>query len=115
MSQLNTFFTNLSIRKKIWTSFGVLIALLVTVNVITHNNLNANAKKLHELVNEIQPAANLSLRLVDQLDRASASLGFYLLSKEKQHKKDYLDNLKKIEISAENSNQWILFSVNRKR
>lgn len=101
MSQLQTILSKLSIRQKIWTSFGVLIALLVTVGIISHISLNANAKKLSELVNDIQPAANLSLKLVDQLDRAAASLGFYLLSKEQQHKKDYLDYLKRIETSTE--------------
>lgn len=100
MSQLQAILAKLSIRQKIWTSFGVLIVLLVAVGIIAHSSLNANAKKLAELVNEIQPAANLSLKLVDQLDRASASLGFYLLSKEKQHKTDYLDYLNKIDAST---------------
>ncbi len=100
MSNICNVLSKFSIRQKIWISFGSLIGLLVTVGVIAHSSLNANAKKLSELVNEVQPAATLSLRLVDQLDRASASLGFYLLSKEDLHKKDYLNYLEKIEISA---------------
>ena len=101
MSNISGMFANVSIRQKILISFGSLIALLVTVGVIAHGSLNANATKLSELVNEVQPAATLSLRLVDQLDRASAALGFYLLSKEEQNKKDYLDYLEKIEFSAD--------------
>ncbi len=86
----------LTIRKKIWISFGVLVALLVTVGVIAFTSLKANKDKLSNLVDGVQPATELSLNLVDQLDRASASLGFYLLSKEEVHKNDYLGNMGRI-------------------
>jgi HAMP domain-containing protein/HPt (histidine-containing phosphotransfer) domain-containing protein/CHASE3 domain sensor protein len=90
-----------TIRKKIWISFGALVALLITVGVIAHANLKANKDSLSTLVGEIQPAMELSLNLVDQLDRASASLGFYLLSKESGHKNDYINTLKKVSKSAD--------------
>jgi HAMP domain-containing protein/HPt (histidine-containing phosphotransfer) domain-containing protein len=85
-----------TIRKKIWISFGILVALLIAVGIISHNSLQSNKDKLAILVNEVQPAMEHSLKIVDQLDRASASLGFYLLSKEDLHKKDYLNNMAKI-------------------
>ena len=90
-----------TIRKKIWISFGVLVVLLVAVGLIAHSNLKANKDSLSTLVGEIQPAMQQSLDLVDQLDRASASLGFYLLSKEDIHKNAYLNNLKKVAKSAD--------------
>jgi methyl-accepting chemotaxis protein len=85
-----------TIRKKIWISFGVLVALLVAVGFISQNSLQSNKEKLAILVNDVQPAMELSLKIVNELDRASASLGFYLLSKEDLHKKAYLNNMSNI-------------------
>lgn len=93
---VNSVMTKLTIRKKIGLGFGLLVVLLVTVGVIAFTSLKANKEKLSLLVGDVQPAMEQSLNLVDQLDRASASLGFYLLSKEELHKKDYLSNLEKI-------------------
>lgn len=101
--------TTLTIRGKIWLSFGILVSLLIAVGLITLSNLHANEKKLVELVNEVQPTVVLSLNLIGQLDRASASLGFYLLSKEDIYKKEYLSNLKKIMESATQLKRMPLF------
>ncbi len=88
--------SQLSIRWKIWLSFLILVALLIAVGVIANSSLKANKEKLSTLVNDVQPAVVLSLNLVDELDHASASLGFYLLSKEEIHKKDYVKYMGKI-------------------
>lgn len=88
--------SKLSIRQKIWMGFGVLLGLLLAVGVIAYTSMKSNKDQLSSLVKDVQPAVVLSLNLVDQLDRASASLGFYLLSKEEVHKTDYLDNMDKI-------------------
>jgi HAMP domain-containing protein/HPt (histidine-containing phosphotransfer) domain-containing protein len=85
-----------TIRKKIWFSFGILVALLIAVGFISQDSLQSNKDKLATLVNDVQPAMEQSLKIVNQLDRASASLGFYLLSKEDIHKKDYLANMSDI-------------------
>ncbi len=99
---------NLTIRNKIWLSFGILVVLLVTVGSLTVANLRNNEHKLVELVTEVQPAVVQSLSLVDQLDRASAALGFYLLSKEDIHKQDYLLFLAKIAESMDRLNSMPL-------
>lgn len=91
----------ISIRKKIWLGFGVLVALLVAVGIISFTSLKANKDKLSTLVNDVQPAMEQSFMLVDQLDRVSASLGFYLLSKEQVHKTDYVYNMGKLTQSVE--------------
>lgn len=88
--------SKLSIRYKIWLSFLFLVALLFAVGYVANNSLKANKEKLSTLVNDVQPAVVLSLNIVDELDHASASLGFYLLSKEELHKKDYLKYMGKI-------------------
>ena len=90
-----------TIRNKIWISFGILVALLVAVGISAFTSLKANKEKLSTLVNDVQPAMEQSLNLVDQLDRVSASLGFYLLSKEQIHKNDYIYNLGKITQSVQ--------------
>ena len=82
-----------TIRKRIWISFGVLVALLVAVGFISQDSLQSNKDKLASLINDVQPAMEQSLQIVNQLDRASASLGFYLLSKEELQKKEYLSNM----------------------
>jgi len=92
--------TNITIRQKIWIGFGLLVALLIIVGVITQFSLKENEKKLLELVNEVQPVVVTSLNLIGQLDRASASLGFYLLSKEDIHKNNYVEMLKNISDTA---------------
>ena len=89
-----------TIRKLIWISFGILVALLIAVGFISHDSLQSNKDKLATLVKDVQPAMEQSLKIVDQLDRASASLGFYLLSKEELHRKDYLNNMSNISTSV---------------
>ncbi|MBI3560192.1 MAG: GAF domain-containing protein [Gammaproteobacteria bacterium] len=86
----------LSIRYKIWLSFLFLVALLLAVGYIANDSLKANKEKLSTLVNDVTPAVVLSLNIVDELDHASSSLGFYLLSKEELHKKDYLKYMGRI-------------------
>lgn len=94
-----------TIRKKILLSFGILVLLLVAVGFVSHDSLQANKDKLSVLVNDIQPAMEQSFKIVDQLDRTSASLGFYLLSKEEVHKKDYLSNMVKVSESVKTLSQ----------
>ena len=85
-----------TIRKKILVSFGILVLLLVAVGFMSHESLQANKNNLSILINDIQPAMEQSLQIVGELDRASASLGFYLLSKEELHKQAYLGNMAKL-------------------
>ncbi len=94
-----------TIRKKILVSFGILVLLLVAVGFISHNSLESNKDKLSVLVNDIQPAMEQSFKIVDELDRASASLGFYLLSKEENNKKAYLNNMVKLSESVKTLGQ----------
>ncbi|MBI3774303.1 MAG: GAF domain-containing protein, partial [Gammaproteobacteria bacterium] len=96
-----TMLNKITIRKKIWISFGILVVLLVAVGISAFTSLKANKEKLSTLVNDVQPAMEQSLNLVDHLDRVSASLGFYLLSKELIHKNDYIYNLNKITQSVQ--------------
>lgn len=94
-----------TIRKKILLSFGILVLLLVAVGFISHQSLESNKDKLSILVNDIQPAMEQSFKIVDELDRASASLGFYLLSKEENNKKAYLNNMVKLSESVKTLGQ----------
>jgi len=92
---------SVTIRQKIWIGFGLLVTLLIIVGVITQFSLKQNEKKLLELVNEVQPTVVTSLNLIGQLDRASASLGFYLLSKEEIHKNNYVEMLQHIDETSQ--------------
>jgi len=54
--------TTFTIRQKIWVGFGVLVALLIIVGVITQISLNNNKIKLGELVNDVQPAVDFAFQ-----------------------------------------------------
>jgi len=99
------FLAKFSIRKKIWASFGIFVGALIIVGVIAQTSMQSNKTQLGVLVNDVQPAVVQSLNIVDELDRASASLGFYLLSKEEVHKKDYLAYMAKVTESVVTLNE----------
>jgi len=45
------------------------------------------------MISDIEPVVMTSMRLEDELNADTSSLGFYLLSKEDSHRQDYVDGL----------------------
>ena len=89
--------SNLRIRTKLWLGFGVWLVIWLVVAVNVFLSLTRVSGDTAHVVNEIQPAVFDAMELADELDASSKALGFYLLSKEPQHKKDYLNSLQKID------------------
>jgi methyl-accepting chemotaxis protein len=91
------FLSNLRIRTKLWLGFGILLFILSVVAVNVFLSLNRIGQQTEQVVNDIQPVVFDAMELVAKLDAANKSLGFYLLSKEPQHKQDYLQALAQID------------------
>lgn len=85
-----------SIRTKLWFGFGTLVAILAVVVLTTVFSLTATRGNMAEVVQRVQPMALDSLELTTRLEHTSASLGFYLLSKEPRQRDDYLHNLQQV-------------------
>jgi methyl-accepting chemotaxis protein len=85
--------SNLTIKHKLWTGFGVILLILTIVAVTVLASTRSTQKGLNNVVQNIQPAAFLANELSNELEVSAQSLGFYLLSKEASAKKDYLENL----------------------
>ncbi len=89
-------FSNLRIRHKLWSGFGLLLAVLLILAGNTLWNLSSVRASVSTVVNERQPAALTAMTLAEQLAATNKSLGYYLLSKESQHRDDYLAGLERI-------------------
>ncbi len=87
----------LKIRHKLWLGFGLMIAVLAVVALTALQSLSSSRQRVQAVVQVSQPMVLASMELADDLDRASSSLGFYLLSHEQRHKQAYLDNLKNVD------------------
>ncbi|KPJ90235.1 MAG: hypothetical protein AMJ53_14340 [Gammaproteobacteria bacterium SG8_11] len=96
ISQLNILkFT--SIQHKLWGGFAVILAILALVVVKTLFSVSDSREKIDVVVQEIQPTLILSLELINKLNATSTSLGFYLLTKEKQHQIAYQQSLQALD------------------
>ena len=96
MSRL-TFLQFSSIQHKLWGGFGVILLILAVVVVKTLFSVSDSRKKIDLVVQEIQPTLILSLELINKLNATSTSLGFYLLTKEKQHQIAYQQSLQALD------------------
>ncbi len=85
---------NLSVTQKMFTGFGVVLLILALVAAQTIYSLLSIKSATHDVVAEHQPAVISSLKLAEDVKDALSGLGFYLLSKEPSHRKDYLRHLK---------------------
>ena len=89
MNLLFKYTQNLTLAHKIiggFSLFGAIFILVVGVSVYSAQN---NRTVMTEIVNEITPAVMLSAKLKENVEFTSASMGFYLLSKEADHRKNY--------------------------
>jgi Methyl-accepting chemotaxis protein len=85
-----------SIRTKLWAGFGMLVVILAVVVLTTVASLTATRGNMANVVERILPTALDAQELANRLEHTSASLGFYLLSKEPGQREDYLANLQQV-------------------
>jgi methyl-accepting chemotaxis protein len=85
--------SNLSIRKKLMFSFGIVLAILVIQGVSFLGSLSNVNKRVGKIVHDVQPALIGFKELSEQLQSASSDLGFYLLSKDDRYRDSYATEL----------------------
>ncbi|MBD3671717.1 MAG: methyl-accepting chemotaxis protein [Gammaproteobacteria bacterium] len=88
---------NWKIKHKIWGGFGIIMLVLVVVVSETLYSVTKAEKTVDEVVDNAQPMVLASMELSAELAKSNQALGFYLLSKEEEHKNAYLGSLAKIE------------------
>ncbi len=94
------YLSNLTIRAKLWLGFGMLVLVVIAIAGQTLWTLDGTRSRMNDVVERTQPALLNSMELLQQVEAASKSLGFYLLSQEPQHRDDYEAGLKRAEATA---------------
>ncbi|MDH5444841.1 MAG: methyl-accepting chemotaxis protein [Gammaproteobacteria bacterium] len=91
LHQLNIFrvFSRLKVSHKVWLSTGALLAVLAIVSLTAITSLQIAQSRFTSVVEESQPLAVGSLELAEKLNKANASLGFYLLGKNSEDKTQF--------------------------
>ncbi len=90
---------NLSTKKKMYAGFATVLGIMSIVVVVVLINLLQAQSQIRTMTNDIQPATIISLKLSTDLQKAITNLGFYMLSKAKDRKKAYLEQIEIAETS----------------
>lgn len=80
----------LTIKTKILSGYGVILALLILVATVAYINLTHIQRSLSEVVEQSQPKAIASLELSSKIYKNSSDLGYFMLSTDEQDKEAYL-------------------------
>jgi len=96
MKRLSSLFVNISVRFKMYVGFGVILAILVVIVGISLNSISKTQKQIKTIVSDVQPILIASSTLEAAVKQAATSLGFYLLSNDKNQELNYSQDLKKI-------------------
>ena len=76
----------LSIRFKLWMGFGSLLAILLLLSVIGLHGMQATRAQATIMADDLQPAVVAAMRLETALHRSSTALGFFMVSKQPEHR-----------------------------
>lgn len=90
-------FSHLKISQKLWLGTGLMIVLLATVSLVALQSLSTAENSISTVVEVRQPALLASMELAETISQANASLGFYLLSVDENHKQEFTTAEKKID------------------
>ncbi|MCW8908714.1 MAG: methyl-accepting chemotaxis protein [Sedimenticola sp.] len=90
-------FSTLKIRHKIWLGFATLLLILAVISLQTLKSLNSVDQSVVEMVQVRQPAALLSKELSTSIHQTASALGFFLSTKEEQHRDGFLRGLARSE------------------
>lgn len=82
-------FAQLKVSHKVWLSTGTLLVILGIVSLSAVTSLQIAQSRFSAVVEESQPLALASLELSENLNKANAALGFYLLGKNEEDKKQF--------------------------
>ena len=103
-------FCRLSIKARIWLSFAVLGGLILAIGLDIHYSQKQMDSSVRHLIGKAYPLMEASLRLDIQLQKVSSSMGYYLLTLEKSHRKNteyYLRGMKEtLGLLERRMSQW---------
>ncbi len=91
------FSDRLTLRLKIQGGFALMGGLLLLVGGSTFVNLSLNQSRVTAMAEDIQPLMMQSLSLRGEVEDAVSAMGFYLLSKEDQHRDTFLGSLEEMD------------------
>lgn len=89
-------FSHIKIRYKVMGGTGLMLILIAIVSGTVLFNLSRTKNDVSEVVTQRQPVMTTSLQLADAVDRASATLGFYLSNPDATNKQDYDQSLSEL-------------------
>lgn len=90
-------FAQLKVSHKLWLSTGTLLVILGVVSLSAITSLQIAQSRFSSVVEESQPLTLASLELSESLNKANAALGFYLLGKNEEDKKQFDSALTRID------------------
>jgi len=82
-----------SINNQIWFGFGLILAILLFVSLSMLNVFMQLNHGISEVTEKVQPVVITTQKLRLELETASSSLGFYLLTREDSYKDAYIQHL----------------------
>jgi len=86
-------FLAISTKQKMYMGSATVLGLLAIVVIVVLINLLQAQSQIKTMTNDIQPVTITSLKLSNDLQKAITELGFYMLSKDEQRKKTYLQQI----------------------
>jgi len=95
---MNNLLARFTIKQKLWTSYGIFLALLLGVSLIALVNQHRVQREVGGMVAHQQPVALDSMALTGDLNQAAGALGFYLLSGEDEHRAAYGEALERVQV-----------------
>jgi len=98
-------FNNLTLTQKItggFSLFALLFILIVGISLYSSNNIRG---VISDILYKVRPAVTLSAKLQETVEFTSASMGFYLLSKDEYHKAGYEKGLADLQRNIAELNQ----------
>ena len=93
--------THLSIKHKVLGGFAIVLFAISIVVITAVVNLSTIQDTVKHVTNEVQPSVLASMELLEHLDSAAISLGFYLLSKEESHIRAYQQRIAETQLKLE--------------
>ncbi|WP_455204180.1 methyl-accepting chemotaxis protein [Kaarinaea lacus] len=109
---ISLIFCKFSIRQKLWGGFALLLMVLVVVAWNTLSSLSATKEKVDDVTQDLQPALIAAMQLRNELKETTTSLGFFLLTKEKDHQQSYQQSLAKLDESNAHLNSLPILKDN---
>lgn len=97
----NELIHRLTVRQKIWGGFGLMLVIMAVVSSIPLLTFSDVQRKVSHVNTEVRGATAATELLARAINSASARLGFYLLSEEKNHYVEYQKTIETIDSSLE--------------